>query len=181
MMSELPDAPTDSATVEHAATGSWVLDPAGSRADFYVKHFWGVMTVHGWFDQLTGEATVAADGSATGTVTIDAASLSTGNKQRDKHLRSDDFFGVESHPHISISVDQAKPTGPDALTGTGTIEIAGHTKPLELTAQVEQSESAIVLRTEVTIDRTEFGITWGPLKMTAPTARTAVVARFVRS
>jgi polyisoprenoid-binding protein YceI len=180
-MSELPDAAADNAAADNAAAGRWVLDPAGSRADFYVKHFWGAMTVHGWFGQLTGEATVASDGSATGTVTIDAASLNTKNKQRDKHLRSADFFAADTHPHLTIAVAQASLTGPDALTGTGTIEIAGQAKPLEFAAQVEQSESAIVLRTEVTIDRTEFGITWSPLKMTAPTARTTVVARFVRA
>lgn len=88
-------------------TGRWVLDPAGSRADFYVRHFWGLITVHGWFDRLSGAGTVAADGTMTGTVIIDATSVSSKNKQRDQHLRSADFFDVERHPRVVITVTEA--------------------------------------------------------------------------
>ncbi len=67
-----------------------MLDPAGSRAEFHVKHFWGAVTVHGTFERMTGEATVSPDGTATCRISFDARSLNTKNKQRDKHLRSAD-------------------------------------------------------------------------------------------
>jgi polyisoprenoid-binding protein YceI len=163
-----------------ATAGRWTLDPAGSRADFYIKHFWGVMTVHGWFDQLSGEGTVTPEGAVTGTLTIDAASVNTKNKQRDKHLRSADFFHAEKHPQVVVTLTQATPAGPGTLACTRTLEAAGHVKPLEFTAQVEVTGDAAVLRTEIMIDRTSFDMTWGPLHMTASHARANVVARFVR-
>src|SRR4029077_796597 len=93
------------------ATGRWVLDPAGSRADFYVRHFWGAITVHGWFDRMTGSGTVAPDGALTGSIAIAADSLDSGNGQRDRHLRSADFFDVTDHPEVIVTLASATPTG----------------------------------------------------------------------
>ena len=163
------------------ATGRWVLDPAGSRAEFGVKHFWGAITVRGSFGRITGEASVAADGTVTGRVTLDAASLGTGNKKRDQHLRSADFFNVEPHPDVVITVTEAKPAGPAALACRGSLEAAGHVEPAEFTAQVEAaSAEAAVLRAELVVDRTKFDMTWSPLGMASATARGTIVARFVR-
>jgi polyisoprenoid-binding protein YceI len=59
-------APADAAALlaDGTVAGRWVLDPAGSRAEFHVKHFWGAVTVHGSFSQITGE------GSATARATV---------------------------------------------------------------------------------------------------------------
>ena len=164
-----------------AATGRWVLDPAGSRAEFHVKHFWGAITVHGSFGQITGEGIVGADGTITGRLVMDAESLSTRNKQRDKHLRSADFFNTEHHREVVLTVTGGKPAGPRALACQGTLEAAGHVEPVEFTAHVEEvSENAVTLRAELVVDRTKFGMTWSPLHMTSAMARGTVVARFVR-
>src|SRR5664280_2931147 len=40
----------------------WTLDPSASSVEFHVKHFWGIMTVHGHFDTVTGDGKVAGDG-----------------------------------------------------------------------------------------------------------------------
>src|ERR1700682_267805 len=87
------------------AIGRWSLDPAGSSVQFYVKHFWGVVTVHGSFETLEGEGKVDPDGGVSGHLTIDAKSLNTKNRKRDKHLRSADFFDVEHHPTVTITVE----------------------------------------------------------------------------
>ena len=164
-----------------ATEGRWVLDPAGSRADFYVKHFWGVITVHGWFERLSGAGTVSPDGTVTGTLHLDGASLNSGNKARDKHLRSADFFDVEHHPEVTVTVSAATAAGPGTLACTGTVEAAGHVQPLEFTARVEPADGAVTLRTEITIDRTLFGMTWSPMRVASSLARATVVARFTRS
>jgi polyisoprenoid-binding protein YceI len=164
-----------------AAAGRWVLDPAGSRAEFGVKHFWGAITVHGSFGRITGEGNVGPDGAIIGRVCFDAATLGTGNKQRDKHLRSADFFDVEHHPEVVLTVTGARPTGPTALACQGSLEAAGHVQPVEFTAHVEEaSAEAAVLRAELEVDRTKFDMTWSPLGMASATARGTIVARFVR-
>jgi len=175
--------PADVATLlaDETTAGRWVLDPAGASVEFAVKHFWGAITVRGSFSHLTGEASVDASGTITGLLTIDASSLSTGNKQRDKHLLSADFFDVEGHPNVIVTVTGAKPSGAGTLACTGTLEAAGHVQPLEFTAQVQDAaEHSVVLRAEVTVDRTAFDMTWSPLRIAAPLARATVVARFVR-
>jgi len=161
-------------------TGQWVLDPAGSRVEFHVKHFWGAVTVHGTFGAVTGEGSVGADGTITGRLTMDASSLSTGNKQRDKHLRSADFFTVEHHGEVVVTVTSAEPAGQAALACHGTLEAAGHSEPVEFTAHIrEATGQAVVLDAEIVVDRTLFAMTWSPLGMAAAMARGTVVARFV--
>lgn len=164
------------------AAGHWVLDPAGSSVQFHVKHFWGAITVHGSFGDFTGEGTVDADGTVTGRLDIDATSLSTKNKQRDPHLRSADFFDVEHHPRVVVTVTAARPAGTAALACRGTLEAAGQVEPIEFTAHVDEaSADAVVMHAELVIDRTKFDMTWSPLRVAADLARGTVVARFVRS
>jgi polyisoprenoid-binding protein YceI len=165
-----------------AGAGHWVLDPAGSSVEFAVKHFWGAITVHGSFGTITGEGTVGQDGTVTGWMNLDAASLTTRNKQRDQHLRSADFFDVEHHPTVVVTVTAASAAGPDTLACQGTLEAAGHAEPVEFTARVDVAgEKAVVLHAEIEVDRTKFAMTWSPLRVAAFPARGTVVARFVRS
>ncbi len=49
-----------------AMAGRWQLDPAGSRVEFRVKHFWHAVTVRGWFERFGGEGTVGQDGAVAG-------------------------------------------------------------------------------------------------------------------
>ena len=163
------------------AAGHWMLDPAGSRAEFHVKHFWGAVTVHGWFSQITGEGDVGPDGTVTGRLSIDAASLGTGNTKRDAHLRSADFFDIGHHPNAVVTLTGATLAGPAALACQGSLEAAGHIQPVEFTVHVEDaSAEAAVLRAELVVDRARFAMTWSPLGMASAMARATVVARFVR-
>jgi polyisoprenoid-binding protein YceI len=176
-------APADAAALlaDGTVAGRWVLDPAGSRAEFHVKHFWGAITVHGSFSQITGEGTVGPDGTVTGRVCIEASSLSTGNKKRDEHLRSADFFDARRHPQVVVTVTAARPVGPAALACQGSLEAAGHVEPVEFTAHVaDATAETVVLRADLVVDRTRFAMTWSPLGMASAVARATVVARFVR-
>jgi polyisoprenoid-binding protein YceI len=162
--------------------GRWVLDPAASTAEFRVKHFWGAITVRGRFDRMTGEGTVDAAGTISGQLTIDASSLSTKNSQRDKHLRSADFFDVEKHPTVVLAVTgAADPEAVGQIAFNGTLEAAGRSTPVSFTARAEESgENAVTLRADLVIDRTIFDMTWSPLGIAAKEAAGTIEARFVR-
>src|SRR5260370_20012936 len=162
--------------------GQWSLVHAESSAEFGNRHFWNTITVRGHFGQISGEGTVAPGGTVTGQLVIDAASLSTGNKQRDKHRRSADFFDAANHPRVVLSVRRA--TLPDAgtLNAEGTLEAAGVTEPVSFTADiVAASPDRVTLRAQFTIDRSQFGMTWSPLRISSLHATRSVPATFTRS
>jgi polyisoprenoid-binding protein YceI len=164
-----------------AAVGKWVLDPAGSKVEFHVKHFWGATTVHGRFEGLEGEATVDPAGQVTGQIRIDATSLTTGHGGRDRHLRTGDFFSADEHPTVSITVSSLRPSGPLCFAGHIVIEAAG--RKVEVHPEVEVVEDtghAIVLFAEADVDRHDFDMTWSPLRTASRQARGEVTARFVR-
>jgi polyisoprenoid-binding protein YceI len=145
------------------AAGSWVLDPAESAAEFRVRHFWGAIAVRGTLGPMAGEATVSPAGAATGRISFDARSLDTRHKQRDKHLRSADFFHTDEHPQAVLTVTSVRPAGPDRLECQGALDVAGHTRPVTFAAHVQEvTGQAVVLTAELQIDRAEFGMTWSP-------------------
>lgn len=181
-MTQPTTASVPSLLADGTAAGTWLLDQAGSHAEFAVKHFWGAVTVRGTFDRMTGKAAVGPDGTITGSITFDAASVNSKNKQRDKHLRSADFFHAEEHPEAILSVTSARPAGPAVLQCQGTLEAAGHVRPVNFTAQVQEvSAQAIVLTAELEVDRSEFDMTWSPMHIASMTAHATVRARFARS
>ena len=180
-MGALAEADAGALLDDGTVAGRWVLDPAGSRAEFHVKHFWGAVTVHGSFGQITGEGSVGPDGTVTGRVCIEASSLGTGNKKRDEHLRSADFFDAGRHPQVVVTVTAATPVGRAAVACQGSLEAAGHAEPVEFTAHVEDASAEIVVvRADLVVDRTRFAMTWSPLGMASAMAHGTVVARFVR-
>jgi polyisoprenoid-binding protein YceI len=136
-MTEPTETDLTSLLADSAAADSWVLDPAGSHAKFAVKHFWGAITVRGTFERMTGEAAVAPGGMVTGRIGFDARSLNSKNTQRDKHLRSADFFDVDNHPDSVLTVTSARPAGPAELQCEGTLEAAGRVRPVTFTAHIQ--------------------------------------------
>jgi polyisoprenoid-binding protein YceI len=146
-----------------------------------VRHFWGAVTVRGRFERIQGEGTMAEDGSVTGVITIDAASLTTRNSRRDRHLRSADFFDVADHPSVFARVTGLARAPGGGLAITATLEAAGRSQPLPLTARVlEVGRDGITLAATTVLDRTAFGMTWSPLGMASSSATLDVVTRFVR-
>jgi polyisoprenoid-binding protein YceI len=130
--------------------------------------------VRGTLEQMTGEATVRPDGTVTGRISFDARSLSTKNKQRDKHLRSADFFHVDKHLHAVLTVTSARVAGPAELECQGTFEAAGHVRPVTFTAHIQEATAQdAILTAELEVDRTEFDMTWSPLHISRRRPHTA--------
>ncbi len=119
------------------AKTTWKLDPAHCEVEFRVKHMM-VSTVTGRFTRFDG--TIESDGDdfegAKGAMTIDVASISTGQEARDKHLNSDDFFNSEKFPKIRFeSTSHQKTGGKDAYSLKGNLTIRDVTRPIELKAE----------------------------------------------
>ena len=100
--------------------GTWNIEPAHSSVGFTVRHL-GLSKVRGQFNTFSGVVTIAEDQSASSvSATVDLSSIDTNNVDRDGHLQSTDFFGVENHPQmtfVSTSVSESSLTGDLTLNG----------------------------------------------------------------
>jgi polyisoprenoid-binding protein YceI len=132
---------TESATLTKTPIplGTWNVDPVHSSVEFQVKHL-GIATVKGQFNEFEGALEVKPDGvSARGTVRV--ASVDTREPQRDAHLRSADFFEVDTYPEITFSSTAVQPIDEDTFEIEGDFSIHGVTRPLKLIATLEGSET----------------------------------------
>lgn len=158
------ESATETATT--LAPGIWAVDQAGSEVGFTVRTFWGMMPVKGRFDSFSGSLDVR-DPAATGELTIAAASLNTGNKARDKHLRSADFFDVEQHRDITFTIASMDQSA-GALKIAGSLTIGAKTIPLELDVALESGDATHAkLKAGTRIAREQAGMTWNRAGMVA--------------
>jgi YceI-like domain len=91
---------------------------------------------------------------------IEADSLDTGNKQRDKHLPSDDFFDVANHPQVRFEANAA------------TLDVAGTITPVDDGFEIEATALA---------DHRELGMTWSPLGTLRAPSKLIVRGRLIRT
>jgi polyisoprenoid-binding protein YceI len=128
-----------SATVTAVPTGTWNVDPSHSEVGFQVKHM-GIATVKGKFKEFQGSLTIAEDGTASASGTVQVASVDTNEAQRDEHLRSPDFFDAATHEQITFQSTSIEPVDEETFKIHGDITIHGITKPITLEAVVEGSD-----------------------------------------
>ncbi|GGB69693.1 polyisoprenoid-binding protein [Knoellia flava TL1] len=157
-------APAASSAYVSDIAGHYVLDPSHSRLGFSARHAM-VTKVRGSFEEFEGTAHVDTVNPAASsvTVTIAAASVTTGNEQRDGHLKTPDFFDVENHPSITfVSTKVARQGAVWSITGDLTINAT--TNPV--TIDFEETGSAkdpygntrIGFEGATTIDRGDWGL-----------------------
>ncbi|MFI9777606.1 YceI family protein [Streptomyces sp. NPDC051956] len=112
--------------------GTWLFDPPHTAIRFIAKHV-GMAHVHGRFTRFDGGIQVANDmADSRVEVQIDAASITTGNKTRDNHLRSADFLDVERYPYIHFSSDRFLYRGGTKWTIQGALTMHGVSRTVEL-------------------------------------------------
>jgi polyisoprenoid-binding protein YceI len=128
-----------SATVTSVPTGTWNVDPAHSEVGFHVKHM-GIATVKGSFKEFAGSLTIAEDGTATASGTVQVASVDTREAQRDEHLKSPDFFDAATHEQITFQSTSITAVDDETFKITGDITIHGITKPITLEAVFEGTD-----------------------------------------
>src|ERR1041385_7035361 len=115
---------------------SWQIDPMHTQVEFSAKHF-GMMTVRGHFREVTttGNIDPTHPENSDIDVTIEVASLTTNNPQRDNDLRSSYFLELDKHPTITFKSTKIEPAGQDHYRMTGDLTIKGITKPVTLEVQ----------------------------------------------
>jgi polyisoprenoid-binding protein YceI len=113
-------------------TIKWKLDPSHSEIEFKVRHM--VSYVTGSFTKF--DATVETQGQDITTAkvrfTADLASITTNNEQRDRHLKSGDFFDVERYPQIIFEGTHLDKMDEEEYTLYGNLTMRGVTKPVIL-------------------------------------------------
>ena len=126
---------TTSTVIPGYVAGKWTIDPVHSEVGFSVRHMM-VSKVRGRFASFTGDIVTGADplGSSV-TAEIDMASINTGNEQRDAHIKSADFFEVETYPTMTY-----RSTGVRLADGEyvldGDLTLKGVTKDVPLTLEL---------------------------------------------
>jgi polyisoprenoid-binding protein YceI len=165
-------------TTGDLAGAVWRLDPARSSVEFHVRHFYGVITVKGHFGRYDGTLDLSAQ-PAIG-LTIDADSLETNNKQRDKHLRSADFFDIENHPQVRFESDSVTRSG-ERLKVRGQLHAAGKRIPLDVDATVRDVDGKLELEASALADHRELGMTWSPLGILRAPSKLIVRGRLLRA
>lgn len=111
---------------ETLTAGTWTIEPMHSDVGFSVRHL-GLSRVRGRFNSLSGTIEVADDLTASSVkAAVDLSSVDTNNADRDGHLRSTDFFGVDAHPQMTFSS-----TSVTAETLAGDLTINGVTRNVE--------------------------------------------------
>ncbi|OMC54702.1 hypothetical protein A5745_19070 [Mycobacterium sp. IS-2888] len=166
--------------------GVWNIVPDRSAITFKVKNMWGLLNVKGRFTDFSGDGQLTGKGAVFGRLDIRAASLSTGIKRRDRHLRSADFFDVERFGEISVVVTAVHPTeGPPkgkAADLRANLTIKGITAPLPLPVTItELEDGSIQISGQTKVDRSEFDLGWNRFGMIGATATVAADAIFVRA
>ncbi|RDI95716.1 YceI family protein [Meiothermus sp. QL-1] len=144
----------------------WNLDSSHSTVAFSVRHM-GVFTVRGQFKRLRGTVKTDSNGVPQQIEAfIEAASIETGEPQRDAHLRSPDFLDAENYPEIRFSSRQIEPLGERRYRVLGDLTIRGVTRPVSFEAEVSPSlkDPWGFVRTGASasgvLNRKEFGLTW---------------------
>jgi len=148
------------------AADTYAIDGAHSSAAFAVKHL-GLSTVHGRFADVSGTILLDSQAPEKSSVTavIKSASLSTDNAQRDKHLRSEDFFDTAKYPEIRFQSSSVRREGGDKFVAVGTLTIRDVSKPVEIPFTLAQGkgpkgESRLGVDGALTLSRFDYHVSW---------------------
>ena len=154
-------------TLHSPLTGSYAIDPTHSRVGFVARHAM-VTKVRGSFNEFAGTGYLDAENPAASQLelTIQAASIDTSNADRDAHLRSNDFFDMESHPEIRFVSTSVDTVGTEHYRVTGDLTIKGVTN--SVTVDFEHTGAAvdpydnqrIGFEGTTTINRKDWGVSW---------------------
>jgi len=146
-------------------SGTWTIDPAHSSIEFVARHLM-VTKVRGSFGSFRGTIEIADNPTESAiAIEVDMDSVVTGSTDRDGHLKSADFFDVESHPQMTFASTSIIEKG-DGYQLTGELTVKGTTNPLTLdvdylgvmTDPWGNAKAAFSASGEV--NREDWGLTW---------------------
>jgi polyisoprenoid-binding protein YceI len=143
------------------------IDPNHTTLGFAGKHMM-VTTVRGRFNEFNGQVEVEDDEptTAVATLTVNVASLDTGQDMRDNHLRSADFFDVERYPEMTFASTGVESRGGNRYRVTGDLTIKDQTRPLSLDVEVEErftdpfGNDRVGVEAKGKLNRKDWGLSW---------------------
>jgi polyisoprenoid-binding protein YceI len=151
---------------EVPAAGSWTVDQAHSTVEFVARHLM-VTKVRGRFADYDAQITIAERPEDSKVdVTINTASITTGDPGRDGHLVGADFLDVENHPTIAFTSTGIRPTGSSTWNVDGDLTVHGVTNPVTLTVEFggvatdPWNNTKAFFSASTEFDRESFGLTW---------------------
>jgi polyisoprenoid-binding protein YceI len=147
--------------------GEYTLDVTHTRIGFSARHAM-VTTVRGQFGEFDGTAQIdtANPSASSAKVNIRAASISTGQADRDAHLVSADFFDVENFPELTFVATGVTRADDTTWTVTGDLTIKGVTNPVSIDFETTGSAKdpfgnlRVGFEGAATINRKDWGLTW---------------------
>jgi polyisoprenoid-binding protein YceI len=152
--------------LELPAPGVFTLDKAHTQIGFIARHLM-VTKVRGRFADFEGTITFADDlAASTVDVTVQMASISTNDEGRDTHLRSSDFFEIDTYPTMHFVSTALRETGRGKWTLVGDLTIKGVTRPIELDVTYEGVTTdpwggeRVGFTAQGEVNREDWGLTW---------------------
>ena len=148
-----------------SAQGLYTIDTVHSNVNFKVRHL--ISKTGGEFNTFNGAIVADFENLDNSSVefVIDAASIDTRNEDRDKHLRSPDFFDVEKYPEITFKSTKITKIDNDTYAVTGTLTMHGVSK--EITLDVDYLGEMAAMggiragyQLGTTLNRKDFDIVW---------------------
>nr|WP_299421294.1 YceI family protein [uncultured Emticicia sp.] len=148
---------------------NWIIDSTHSEVQFKVKHLM-ISTVTGNFGTYKGSVETLNEEDFAGakvSFSADIDSISTGQEQRDGHLKSGDFFDAENFPKLTFASTSMEKIDDENYTIIGDLTIKGTTKEVVLKAEFGGIMGDFYGNTKAGFDisgkinRQDFGLTWG--------------------
>jgi cytochrome b561/polyisoprenoid-binding protein YceI len=167
----VPAAPTPPATADAPAKAAtphpvapWTVEPGG-KLDFATS--WSGQPVTGQFKGWTADIRFSEDAPADSsvTVTVDPASVATGDAQRDATLPTEDWFDTTGFPKATFHAAGFRRQGAN-WTADGQLTLKGVSRPLRLTFTLDQKGDRVTARGRTSVDRTSFGVGKGDFAAT---------------
>jgi polyisoprenoid-binding protein YceI len=155
-------------TLPQVTTTTWNIDPVHSGAQFKVKHMM-ISNVKGEFTAITGVLQLDSEDITRSRIeaSIESASISTRDVQRDAHLKSADFFDVENFSALTFKSKKVSTKGDGELSITGDLTIHGVTRNVVFDVEGPSAPTKdpwgnlrIGLSATARIKRSDFGLTW---------------------
>jgi polyisoprenoid-binding protein YceI len=151
---------------EIPVAGEYAIDPAHTSVEFVGRHLM-ITKVRGRFRDVSGAVTIDNEPERSHVeVELKAASLDSGNPDRDAQLRSPDFFDVEQYPTITFRSTKVEAVASGNWAVTGDLTVRDVTRPVTLQVEFDGANTSpigderIAFSAATEIDREDWGLTW---------------------
>src|SRR5438552_4798284 len=148
------------------AAGVYDIDGSHTSVEFVGRHLM-ITKVRGRFNDVRGKITIGEEPENSHVeVEIGVVSLSTGNDDRDAHLRSEDFFDVEHYPTIAFASTTVRPLRENTWEVVGDLTVHGTTRAITLQVDFDGGGSSpmgderIGFSAATEVNREDFGLSW---------------------